>query len=238
MPLIFSPLDEDVLSASPKALFPKSAFIMRQLGKPSELDLAIYQEVSDILKMRGIDAMDASSSTGAKDYLERIVGLIRSTGFTVAIFSHETRSTAMSNICLELGFAAMCGKPIMIVKSSAAEAPSDIKRTDWISYDQADIVRFRDEVGRALDGLDELAAYYRDTLLPVVLDARSPDCAIALERINKAFLLSAEEQFIEAAASILQRLEDIDEGHDIADIERLRQEARVFIAQARSALRR
>lgn len=211
---------------------------MRQLGKPSELDLAIYQEVSDILKMRGIDAMDASSSTGAKDYLERIVGLIRSTGFTVAIFSHETRSTAMSNICLELGFAAMCGKPIMIVKSSAAEAPSDIKRTDWISYDQADIVRFRDEVGRALDGLDELAAYYRDTLLPVVLDARSPDCAIALERINKAFLLSAEEQFIEAAASILQRLEDIDEGHDIADIERLRQEARVFIAQARSALRR
>ena len=62
------------------------------------------------------------------------MGLIRGTGFAIAIFSHETRFTAMAKITLELGFAALCGKPLIIVKSSEAKAPSDFVRTDWIDY--------------------------------------------------------------------------------------------------------
>ncbi|MGD9658268.1 MAG: hypothetical protein AB7U61_11650, partial [Methylocystis sp.] len=72
--------------------------------------------VDDVLRKRGFQTKDADASTGGKDFLERILELIRATGFTVAIFSDKTRPTALANIMLELGFAAMCGKPLLIVK--------------------------------------------------------------------------------------------------------------------------
>jgi hypothetical protein len=59
--------------------------------------------VKKVFDARGIGMKDADASTGAKDFLERILGLIRGTGFTVAIFSEDTRGTAMANIALELG---------------------------------------------------------------------------------------------------------------------------------------
>ena len=193
------------------------------------------QIVSNVLEARGIDTIDADASTGGKDYLERILGLILSTGFTIAVFSHETRPSAMANIALELGFAAMCGKPLVIVKSTEAAAPSDLKRTDWIDYDPDDEARFRAKLEQAADEIERLVDW-EDTLLGVALEARSIDCAIAFERANKGFLLSGEERFIDAGEQILQRLEDTDEGLRIADLERLRQEIKAFLRQARDAL--
>ena len=60
---------------------------MRQLGDPPELDVHMTQVVSETLQHEGFEIIDADSSTAAKDYLARIVELIRATGFTVAIFS-------------------------------------------------------------------------------------------------------------------------------------------------------
>jgi hypothetical protein len=117
VPLVFSPLSEAVLESAPKSLFPKHAFVMRQLGGPPDIDVTMTRIVEEVLTDRGFRFKDANASTGGKDFLERILGLIRSTGFTIAIFSNRTRKTAMANIALELGFAAMCGKPLMIVKS-------------------------------------------------------------------------------------------------------------------------
>jgi len=90
---------------------------MRQLGKPPAIDRDITEIVTEICGQQGFGVKDAASSTGSKDFLERILGLIRGTGLTIAIFSHETRTTALANIALELGFAAMCGKPLIVVKS-------------------------------------------------------------------------------------------------------------------------
>lgn len=235
MPLIFSPLSEAVLDKPPKSLLPKHAFIMRQLGDPPDVDLTMTQIVGNVLDARGIGTIDADASTGAKDYLERILGLIRSTGFTIAVFSHETRPSAMANIALELGFAAMCGKPLVIVKSTKAEAPSDLKRTDWINYDPDDEARFREKLEQAADEIERLVDW-EDILLGGSLEARSMDCAVAFERANKGFLLSGEERFIDAGEQILQRLEDADEGFPIADLDRLRQEIKAFLRQARGAL--
>lgn len=109
--------------------------MMRQLGDPPEIDRVMNAQTIRIFRECGIRAIDAGETTGGKDYLERILGLIRGTGFTVAIFSHQTRPTALANIALELGFAAMCGKPLIIIKSPEATAPSDLKRTDWIEYE-------------------------------------------------------------------------------------------------------
>lgn len=208
---------------------------MRQLGAPPDIDVTMTEAVIDILDEHDIKTKDADASTGGKDFLERILGLIRSTGFTIAIFSHETRPTAMANIMLELGFAAMCGKPLVVVKSAEAAAPSDLKRTDWIDYSIDEKARFRGKLEQAINEINDLIEY-EETLLSVALEARSMDCAVAFERVNKGFLLSGEGRFIDAADAILERLRDADEGNPIADLERLRQEIGTFLRQARSAV--
>jgi acetolactate synthase regulatory subunit len=208
---------------------------MRQLGDPPQIDLDMNSEVVRVFRDRGFTAINASDSTGSKDYLERILGLIRATGFTTAIFSHETRPGSMANIALELGFSAMCGKPLVIVKSSEAIAPSDLKRTDWIEYEKDNLNNFRRRLNQAVDEIEELFGY-EGVLLQTSLDAQSPDCAIALERANKGFLLSGDERFIVAAERLLEILGGVT-GASIGDVERLRNETRTFIRQARAAHR-
>lgn len=191
--------------------------------------------VHEVFAARGVRTKDADASTGGGDFLERILGLIRATGFTVAIFSHETRANAMANITLELGFAAMCGKPLVIVKSKDAKPPSDFTRTDWIEYDADDEARFRAKLGQALDTIDDAGAF-QDFLLETAMEAKSIDCAIALERANKAFLLTSDESLIDKAERIAERLEAAGADDSIADLERLRAEVAMFVRQGRAAL--
>lgn len=236
MSLVFSPLSEDVLLTTPRTLFPRHAFVMRQIGNPPALDERMTSIVNEVFKDRGVPTKDADASTGGKDFLERILGLIRGTGFTVAIFSQDTRATAMANIALELGFASMCGKPLIILKSREAAAPSDLTRTDWIDYQPDDETRCRQKLIQALDELDEVAAY-QETLLDMALEAPSIDCAVAFERANKAFLLTGEERFLSHAEEIAGRLRGVAAGDHVDDLERLRNEIAVFVRHGRRALR-
>jgi hypothetical protein len=235
VPLVFSPLSEAVLDFAPKSLFPKHAFVMRQIGNPPDIDLAMASIVQEVFAARGVKMKDADASTGGKDFLERILGLISSTGFTIAIFSNKTRATAMANISLELGFAAMCGKPLVIVKSEKAKAPSDFTRTDWITYTPGQEARFRSKLGQAVDALESLVEY-ENTLLDVALSARSPDCAIALERALKGFLLSGERRFIDSTSKVLAVAMGVKEGNTIADLERLRSDLNTFVRLAQASL--
>ena len=207
---------------------------MRQLGDPPELDVHMTEIVFEALQCEGFEIVDAEASTAAKDYLARIFELIRATGFTVAIFSEQTRGTAMANISLELGFAAMSGKPLLIVKSKAASAPSDLKRTDWIEYSPGDESGFRSKLAQAAEELRKLDEWEQQ-LLDVALEARTMDCAVAFERAQKAFLLSGDERCVAAADAILEKLECVSEDEAISDLERLRFEIRTFRRQARSA---
>lgn len=192
--------------------------------------------LTEVFDDRGITMLDAGASTGGKDFLERILGLIRGTGFTVAIFSHQTRPTAMANIALELGFAAMCGKPLMILKSAEAIAPSDLTRTDWIDYEPAEEDAFRAKIALAIDGVDELAGL-EETVLEVALDAPTMDCAVALERVTKAFLITANADLIASGEEISNRIVAAGALEGVADLDRLRREAATFTRQARQALR-
>jgi len=233
--LAFSPLSEDILSSPPKRLYPGHAFVMRQIGQSPATDQRICEIVADVFGVRGVLTKDADASTGGGDFLERIIGLIRATGFTVAIFSHETRPTAMANIMLEMGFAAMCGKPLIVAKSRPAEAPSDLTRTDWIEYDPANEHRFRTKLGQALDTIGDAGAY-ETGLLDIALDARSIDCAVALERAYKAFLITGDAEILAKAEEIGSRITAAGDNGTIADLERLRGDLAMFLRQARAAL--
>lgn len=210
--------------------------MMRQIGNPPALDEAMAEIVKEVFDNRGIGLKDADTSTGSKDFLERILSLIRGTGFTVAIFSEDTRGTAMANIALELGFASMCGKPLVIVKSKAAPPPSDLTRTDWIEYDASDKPRFRQKLNQALDELDELAGF-TESLLDVAMEAPAMDCAVAFERASKAFLLTREERFLDNAEEIARRLKAAARDDGIDDLKRVQAEIAMFVKLGRRAVR-
>ena len=206
---------------------------MRQIGEAPQIDVDMAKAVSELLEARGYPVKDADASTGGKDYLERILGLIRATGFTIAVFSHQTRPTALANIMLELGFAAMCGKPLMIVKSRDAHAPSDLTRTDWIDYDFADPENFQKKVGQALDEIEALAQY-EELLLDTSLEAPSMDCAVAFERAQRAFLLSGQAGLIDKAEAIRDRITGVRGIDTVDDLDRLHDEVAMFVKQGRN----
>ena len=231
MPLVFSPLSEEVLESGPARLFPKSVFLMRQLGTPPEIDKAMAVLATRVFEDAGISVLDASSSTGGKDFLERILGLIRGSGFVAALFSNNTRRTAFANISLELGFAAMCGKPLIIIKSRNARAPSDLTRTDWIDYDRENEDGFISKLGQAVSEINALADFEK-MKLEVALEADRMDCAIAFERTRKAFLLTGDVTYVHHARTILDRLNEAQEQTHVGDLHRERDEVRLFIRQA------
>lgn len=208
---------------------------MRQIGEPADIDKMMSDIVQDVLARRGLTAVDATTSTGSKDFLERIFGLIRATGLTIAIFSGDTRQTALANIMLELGFAAMCGKPLMILKSKGVAAPSDLTRTDWIEFDPADTPQFELKIAQALDEAEALATFERQ-LLEIALEAPVMDCAVALERAMKAFLLTGDVQLLSKAGLIRERLKGAMPVVGVNDLQRLDEEISLFIQQGRQCL--
>ncbi len=141
----------------------------------------------------------------------------------------------MAKIALVLGFASKCGKPLVIVKSKQAAAPSDLIRTDWIEYDAADESRFERKLHQALVEIAAVAAF-QDALLGFALEAPSMDCAVALERATKPFLLTKEARYLDSVEQIAARLERAGAGDDIDELERLRSEAMMFVRQGRQAL--
>ena len=205
--------------------------MMRQLGEPPEIDQQMSAVATQVFDNSGISVLDASSSVGGKDFLERILGLIRGVGFVAALFSDSTRRTAFANISLELGFAAMCGKPLIIIKSKGAEAPSDLTRTDYIEYDPDDLENFTDKLRRAIDEISALADFER-AKLEVALEADQMDCAIAFERARRAFLLTGEREYVDHAQTIFERLKGAQESQNVDDLRREREEIRLFIRQA------
>lgn len=206
---------------------------MRQLGEPPPLDLEMAALVANVFGDAGISCIDADGNIGGGDYLERIVGLIRSTGFTVAVFSEHTRTTAFANIALELGFAAMCGKPLVVVKSRTVTAPSDLKRTDWIDYDPRAPDECRRKLGLVVEQISDVIEF-EYTLLATALEARNVDCAVAFERVCKGWLLSGEERFLEAGNELLRRLQrSVTQLDGFDDLNRLLGEMRSFLTLAR-----
>lgn len=231
MALVFSPLSEEILDPGPRSLFPKSVFMMRQLGEPPEIDRQMTALTTEVFDVAGISVLDANSSIGGKDFLERILGLIRGAGFVVALFSDSTRRTALANISLELGFAAMCGKPLIIIKSMGAQAPSDLTRTDYIEYNPDDLEGFSEMLRRAIDEIGALAEFER-AKLEVALEAEQMDCAIAFERARRGFLLTGEAAYVGHVQTILDRLNAAQEHQNVDDLRREREEIRLFVKQA------
>lgn len=189
MPLLFSPLSEGILEG-PFKPFPKSAFIMLHSGKNvSEAELKIDAVLGKCLARLKHPIQKAARHSGTKDYLEKIIQIIRGCGFGVAIFSELTPAATLANIFFEIGLCSVFGKPVILIKTAEAKPPSDFVRTEWITYQPDNAARLRKDLEESIKSVVELAEYY-EALGDLAMEAEHIDVELAFERYKQAILIA------------------------------------------------
>lgn len=189
MALIFSPLTEDALEG-PYQPIPKGVFLMLQLGEgKSQLESEMDNGVSKVLNQRKFVELRASTQRSQKDYLVKIIQLIRGCGFGTAIFSEYTPAATLANIFFEVALCNLLGKPVIIVKSESAKAPSDFVRTEWVTYSEDKKGQFTRDFSESVSSVLELASYY-ETLGDIAIEAEETDLELAFERYRQSFLIA------------------------------------------------
>ena len=188
MALIFSPLTEDALEG-PYQPLPKGVFLMLQLGEGvSKLESEMDKAVNSVLVRKKFNPIRATSERGQKDYLVKIIQMIRGCGFGTAVFSEYTPAPTLANIFFEIALCNLLGKPVIIVKSEDAKSPSDFVRTEWVSYVSNKKGQLRRDYSESVSSVLELARYY-ETLGNLAMDAEEIDLELAFERYRQSFLI-------------------------------------------------
>ena len=163
--------------------------MMLQLGEGvSQLEAEMDEVVSSVLHTRKLTALRASSERGQKDYLDKIIQLIRGCGIGVAIFSEYTPAPTLANIFFEVALCNLLGKPVLIVKSDGAKAPSDFVRTEWINFGVGKKPQLRKDFSHSVSSILEFAKYY-ESIGDIALDAEDVDLELAYERYRQSFLI-------------------------------------------------
>lgn len=205
MPLLFSPLSDDILEG-PFKPYPRSVFVMLHSGKGvSRLEEDIDAAVCSCLRQLRYDVKKASRQAGTKDYLEKIVQLIRGCGFGIAIFSEYTPAPTLANIFFEIGLCYVLGKTVVIVKSMEAKPPSDFVRTEWIALQNGDMHKLRRDVTKAVRTVNNAASYY-ESLGDLAMDAEEVDVELAFERYRQAVLIGNRQTARGKIKALLKRL--------------------------------
>lgn len=204
MALIFSPLTEDALEG-PYEPIPKGVFLMLQLGEGvSRLEIDMRDAAEGVLRQRKFERILATSERGHKDYLAKIIQLIRGCGMGTAIFSEYTPAPTLANIFFEVALCNLLGKPVIIVKSESAKVPSDFVRTEWVTYNSPQPSRFRNDYSASLSAMLKLAKHY-ETLGDLAMEAEEVDFELAFERYRQSFLIDGSNTVQRKISSLRER---------------------------------
>ena len=163
---------------------------MRQLGGVvADTDKNLIKEVGDALKRARFSAVTAADVSGTSDFLQKIIDLIRGTGFAVAIFSDQTPAKALANVFFEVGIASILGKPVQLVMTGDNPAPSDFVRTEWIAFKVGNTARLKRDLDRSFGNIERLGSYYK-RIGELALDGLEADLELAFERFRQAILIT------------------------------------------------
>lgn len=210
MSLIFSPLSEEVLE-SPYPPVPKGVFLMLPLGKGiTKLEMDMESVVSKVLSRRKFIAIKATTKRGQKDYLEKIIQMIRGCGYGIAIFSENTSASTLANIFFEIALCNLLGKPVILVKTEKADAPSDFVRTEWVTYKTGKHDQLDKEFSESVSSIKELAKHY-EKLGDIAMEAEDVDLELAYERYRQSFLITNKTSTKNKISNILTILKSPDE---------------------------
>ena len=176
----------------------------------SGLEESIDAVVCSCLTRLRHDVKKASRQSGTKDYLEKIIQLIRGCGFGVAIFSEFTPASTLANIFFEIGLCGVLGKPVILVKSARAKPPSDFVRTEWITLQNGDRKKLGRDVEKSIKSIQDLAGYY-ESLGDIALGADEVDLELAFERYRQAILIGNRKPVRTKIKNILTKLANEEE---------------------------
>ena len=205
MAIIFSPLANEEMTGAFKPL-PGCAFVMMHSAKSiAPVEREIEKRVNAALREKGFRTTKATGAFGTKDYLDKIVQLIRGCGFGLAIFSEFTPAKTLANIFFEIGICYVLGKDVIVIKTRDAQVPSDFVRNEWIEFDPADQPHFAALLQRACDAIRENATFYVK-LGDIALEATDIDYELAFERFKQAALLVRNDSALEKIRTISARL--------------------------------
>lgn len=208
MSLIFSPLTEDALEG-PYEPLPRGVFIMLQLGQGiSRLEEDMDRTVCTILRQKRFNPIKATTKRGQKDYLVKIIQIIRGCGFATAIFSEYTPASTLANIFFEIALCNLLGKPVIIVKTDDAKAPSDFVRTEWVTYTAGKDAQLKKEFEKSTKSIVELASHY-EKLGDLAMTAEEVDLELAYERYRQSALITNRTSSKRKINRILVRLDSV-----------------------------
>lgn len=207
MALIFSPLTEDILEG-PFKPYPRGVFIMLQDNKGTpEVDREMDSVVCNTLKVHDFKPLKATTKRGTKDFLEKIVQIIRGCGFGVAIFSQYTAASSLANIFFEVGLCNMLGKPVILVKNKDSKSPSDFVRTEWVTY-LSDKNKLESDFEKSIQAMKDLADYF-ENLGDLAFEAEERDYELAFERFKQSILITGNVEVKQKINRLLLEMDGV-----------------------------
>lgn len=106
------------------------------------------------------------------------------------------------------------GKPVIIVKSEGAEAPSDFVRTEWVTYSGRKKRQLRSDFSDSVSSVLSLAKYY-ETLGDIANDAEDIDLELAFERYRQSFLIDGRVKVRNKLKNLNNRVRQDDDSASI-----------------------
>jgi len=188
MAIIFSPLANEEMTGAFKPL-PGCAFVMiHSAASITPVELEIERQTRFALRQNGFRTVKAAGTFGTKDYLDKILQLIRGCGFGIAVFSEFTPPRTLANIFFEIGICYVLGKDVILIKTPNAAIPSDFVRNEWVEFKPAPTRSFVRSMSAACRAVRRSAAFY-SKLGQLALAEDAHDLELAFERFKQAALI-------------------------------------------------
>ena len=192
--IIYNPLDGYTLQHRVKGK-PKHCFLMTRLGNPvPPIVEEIRVSVQACCDPFDYTVIDARAKVTGRDLLLKIWQLIASTPLSVGILHEEISRITQANIIYELGVAQALGKETVLIKSLHADNPSDLSRTEYVTFDDDFTKNFTDY----LITIHEQAESYE-----LMADQLEKDPILSLDYLKRAFLINGDIRLRKKASDIV-----------------------------------
>lgn len=181
--ILYRPTDGDPISYAVTCC-PKTCFIMTQLGEPiPRIVKRIRSSLGKKFASIGYVIIDADNQTTGKDYLLNIWETVIGVPVGVAIISKEMPTRTIENIFYELGWMQAFGKETLIILADDVEIPSDLVRTQYVSYDK----NFVRHIGSFISSLGKRAEYYL-----TMAEQLDQNPLLEIDYLRRAYLISGD----------------------------------------------
>ncbi len=185
----------------------------------SLIEAEMQRVAREELAAQGFAVLVASEVPQSSDFLHKIISLIQSCGFGLAIFSDATPARTVGNIFFEYGYCLALGKPTQLVFGGDHNSvPSDFVRTEWRQHD-GDFERLRGSLREIVQGFANYADFVFE-LARAAEEAEEPDFALAYERFRRSYLIDGHERSSDGVRRIQARLRGPKKDVDIGKIMR------------------